>query len=168
MLSLHTFIILFKNLPSFYLMSVPFKQHTAGILFSLANLVFNWRIQTFKILMKLLSALCPLTLPSVISIHYFFFFFLLCFPGGSVVKNLPSKQETWVQFLCQQDSLEEEMATHSSIVAWKIPWTEEPSGLLYIVHGVAKEGNTTQQLNNFFYQVNFCLFSFFLLSSFFS
>ena len=60
-----------------------------------------------------------------------------------MVKNLPSKQETWVQFLCQQDSLEEEMATHSSIVAWKIPWTEEPSGLLYIVHGVAKEGNMT-------------------------
>ena len=40
-------------------------------------------------------------------------------------------QETWVRFLGQEDPLEEEMATHSSILAWKIPWTEEP-GRLYI------------------------------------
>ena len=39
------------------------------------------------------------------------------FPGGSVVKNLPAMQETWVQSLGQEDSLEEEMATHSSILA---------------------------------------------------
>ena len=38
-------------------------------------------------------------------------------------------QELWVQFLGQEDPLEEEMATHSSILAWRIPWTEEPSGL---------------------------------------
>ena len=53
-------------------------------------------------------------------------------PGGSVVKNLPAKQETqetWVQSLGQEDPLEEEMATHSSILAWKFPWTEEPCGL---------------------------------------
>ena len=51
------------------------------------------------------------------------------FPGGSVVKNPPAKQEmqkTQVQSLSQEDPLEEEMATHSSILAWKIPWTEEP------------------------------------------
>ena len=47
------------------------------------------------------------------------------FPGGSVVKNLPAKQETWVQSLGQEDLLKEEMATHSSILAWEIPWTEE-------------------------------------------
>ena len=46
--------------------------------------------------------------------------------SGSVVKNLPAKQETWVQSLSQEDPLEEEMATHSSILAWRIPWTEEP------------------------------------------
>ena len=44
------------------------------------------------------------------------------FPGGSVVKNLPAKQETQVR------SLGKEMATHSSILAWEIPWTEEPGG----------------------------------------
>ena len=51
------------------------------------------------------------------------------FPGGSVVKNLPAKQEMWVQPLGWKDPLEEEMTTHSSILAWKIPWTEEPGGL---------------------------------------
>ena len=47
------------------------------------------------------------------------------FPGGSVVKNLPAKQKMWVRSLGQEDSLEKEMATHSKILAWAIPWTEE-------------------------------------------
>ena len=51
------------------------------------------------------------------------------FPGGSVVKNMPAKQEMLVQSLSQEDSLEEEMTTHSSILAWKIPGTEKPGGL---------------------------------------
>ena len=45
------------------------------------------------------------------------------------VKNLPAVQETWVQSLSQEDPLEKEMATHSSILAWKISWTEESGGL---------------------------------------
>ena len=45
------------------------------------------------------------------------------------VKNPPAMQETWVQSLGQKDLLEEEIATHSNILAWKIPWTEEPGGL---------------------------------------
>ena len=45
------------------------------------------------------------------------------------VKNLPAVQETWVQSLGWEDHLEKEMATHSSILAWKIPQTEEPGGL---------------------------------------
>ena len=47
----------------------------------------------------------------------------------SSVKNMPAMQETQVQFLGGKDPLEKEMATHSSILAWKIPWTEEPGGL---------------------------------------
>ena len=47
----------------------------------------------------------------------------------SVVKNLPAEQETWVQSLGWEDPLEEEMATHSSIPAWEIPWTEDPGWL---------------------------------------
>ena len=48
---------------------------------------------------------------------------------AQMVKRLPTMQETWVQFLGQEDLLEKEMATHSSILAWKIPWTEEPGRL---------------------------------------
>ena len=51
------------------------------------------------------------------------------FPSGSVVKNLPAEQETWVQSLGREDPLEKEMANHSSILAWEIPWAEEPGGL---------------------------------------
>ena len=45
------------------------------------------------------------------------------------VKNLPAVQETRVQFLGQEDPLEKEMVTHSSVLAWRIPWTEQPGGL---------------------------------------
>ena len=45
------------------------------------------------------------------------------------VKRLPAMQETWVQFLGQEDPLEKEMATHSSTLAWKIQWTEKPGRL---------------------------------------
>ena len=48
---------------------------------------------------------------------------------AELVKCLPTMQETWLQSLCREDLLEKEMATHSSILAGKIPWTEEPGGL---------------------------------------
>ena len=62
------------------------------------------------------------------------------FPGGSggMVKNLTAMWETWVRSLGQEDPLEKGMATHSSILAWKIPWTEEPWR--------RKESDTTEQL----------------------
>ena len=46
-----------------------------------------------------------------------------------MVKHLPAMQETWVQSLGWEDSLEKDIATHSSILAWRIPWAEEPGGL---------------------------------------
>ena len=49
--------------------------------------------------------------------------------GGSVVKNPPAKQQMQVQFLGREDPPEKEKATHSSIFAWEIPWTEEPDGV---------------------------------------
>ena len=49
---------------------------------------------------------------------------------AQMAKRLPTMQETWVQSLGQEDLLEKEMATHSSILAWKIPWTEEEPGRL--------------------------------------
>ena len=60
-----------------------------------------------------------------------------------MVKDLPAMQETRVQSLSQEDLLEEEMATHSSILAWRIPWTEVPGGLS---PWGQKELDTTEQL----------------------
>ena len=54
------------------------------------------------------------------------------FPGAQMVKNLPAMQETQVRSLGQEDPLEKGMATYSSILTWRIPWTEEPGGLLSI------------------------------------
>ena len=48
---------------------------------------------------------------------------------AQMVKNLPRMWEIWVRFLGREDPVEKEMATHSSIPAWRIPWTEEPGGL---------------------------------------
>ena len=48
---------------------------------------------------------------------------------AQTVKNLPAMQETWVKSLDQEVPLEKEMATHSNILAWRIPWKEEPGGL---------------------------------------
>ena len=63
---------------------------------------------------------------------------------AQIVKNPPAvqeTQETWVPSLGQEDPLEEEMATHTSILAWRIPWTEEPGGLQSMG---SKESDTTK------------------------
>ena len=54
------------------------------------------------------------------------------YPGGSAVKNLPAMQVTQVRSLGGKDPLEKKMATHSSILAWEIPWTEEPGSLQFM------------------------------------
>ena len=61
------------------------------------------------------------------------------FPAGSVVKNLPAVQETWVRSLGQEDTQEKGMVTHSSILAWRFPWTEGPWDL--------KESDMTERLS---------------------
>ena len=62
--------------------------------------------------------------PKKISIIY-----LLMSWASLVAQNLPAMWETWVRSLGREDPLEEGMATHSSVLAWRIPWTEEPRGL---------------------------------------
>ena len=68
-----------------------------------------------------------------IILHFFFPPHSTKVSGASLraqfVNHLPAMQETQVQFLSQEDPLEKGMATHSSILAWGIPWTEEPGGL---------------------------------------
>ena len=75
--------------------------------------------------------------------------FTLCFPGGSVVKNPSAKQETPVWSLDREDPLEEDMATHSSILAWEIPQTDE-HGRLQSTESQSFGHNlvTKQQKNN--------------------
>ena len=73
---------------------------------------------------------------------------------AQTVKNLPEKQDTWVWSLGQEDPLEKGMAAHSSILAWRIPWTEEPGGLQSMWsqkvrhHWVTK--HSTESRNNWF------------------
>ena len=84
----------------------------------------------------------PLPSPSGIYIYVQIY---MGFPGGSAVKNLPAipeLQETQIQSLSWEDPLEEGMATYSSILAWKIPWTEKPGRLLSIRSH--KESNVTE------------------------
>ena len=56
-------------------------------------------------------------------------FVVLCTLVAQRLKHLPAMQETWVLSLGREDPLEKEMATHSSVLAWSIPWMEEPGGL---------------------------------------
>ena len=62
-----------------------------------------------------------------------------------MLTNLPAMKETWVRSLGWEDPLEEEMATHFNILAWRIPWTEEAGGLQS--HGVAKSWTRLKQLS---------------------
>ena len=66
---------------------------------------------------------------------------VLGFPGGSVVKNPPAMEETQAQSLGQEDPLEKGMATHSSILPWKIPRTEEAGGLQLRSMGLQEVGH---------------------------
>ena len=79
-------------------------------------------------------------------LHYFPEFAQIHIHWGAslaqMVKNLPVMQQTQVQSLAEEDPLEKEMATHSRILAWKIPWREKPSGA--IVHGVTESDMTEE------------------------
>ena len=67
------------------------------------------------------------------------------FPGGSVVKNPPAKQDTWVWSPGREDALEKEMATHASILAWEIPWTEESGRLQFMGSQKSQHNLATKQ-----------------------
>ena len=75
----------------------------------------------------------------------------LGFPGGSVVKNLSAMQERQLQYPGQEDPLEEGTATHSSTIAWRILWAEEPSGLQS--SGLQRVGRN-RATNNFIFSLS--------------
>ena len=67
------------------------------------------------------------------------------------LKRLPAMRETWVRSLGREDPLKKEMATHSSILVWRIPWAEEPGGLQCME---SQESDTTERLNHHHSEVN--------------
>ena len=91
-----------------------------------------------NILIKLKSIL---SVPAYDAANLSSFTSMRSFPGGTEVKHLPAMWETWVRSLGREDLLEKEMATHSSILAWRIPWTEELGGLQSTGR---KESDTTE------------------------
>ena len=96
--------------------------------------------------------------PSAYSSPKYMFSFLIsgtrAFVVAQMVKNLPAMQDSWVQSPGWNDPLEKEMATRSSILAWRIPWTEEP-GRLHSPWG-CKETDTTEHLTLPFFRAQIC------------
>ena len=88
-------------------------------------------------LLELISEIAKLQYTKSIHRNYLHFYILGASLVAQLVKNLPTMQETWVQFLGWEKPLEKEMATHSSILAWRIPWSLPGSS----VHGVARVGH---------------------------
>ena len=89
------------------------------------NLGLYYRVSSFYLFILVFKRNLSRTHPS----NFLSFHVLYCYFLAQMVKNLPAMQETQVQPLGWEDSLEKGMATHSSVLAWRIPWTEEPSGL---------------------------------------
>ena len=89
------------------------------------------------------------------------FYLLLLFMRVSLiaqlVNNLLAVQETWVQFLGQEDPLEEDMATYSSILAWRIPWTEEAVGLQSMGSQRIRHDSAAKQKYKKMYDIRLCV-----------
>ena len=93
----------------------------------------RWVIRNELVLPQVLSLFFPLEFFHVMfileSCFYSYYYYFKASLVAQVVKHLPAMWETQVQFLGREDPLEKGMATHSNILAWRIPWTEEPGGL---------------------------------------
>ena len=102
----------------------------------------------FKFFLATLSGIsqwklhCELIMHQLTNIYWFwkaYFSALWASLVAQMVKNLPAMQETWVRSLGQEDLVEQGMATHSSILAWRVPWTEEPGGLQLIIKSLLSQ-----------------------------
>ena len=110
-----------------------FRPFTFNLIIDILDLGLS-----FYYIFSVLSILCFLVSLYILLLDYLNYFsvllrFLYWVFGVSlvaqIVKNLPAMWDTWVWFLGREDPLEKGMAIHSSILAWRIPWTEEPGGL---------------------------------------
>ena len=96
-------------------------------------------------ILQFLDLSASMILQNCVSQPFKSFCMYICIPGGSDGNESACNGETWVQSLGWEDPLEKGMATHSSILAWRIPWTEEPSGLQSMG---SQRANTTEQLTH--------------------
>ena len=123
----YSFVCIFRSVIHFELILKGARFMCRFILFFL-----HVNVQLFQQhLLKRLSLLHCIAFAPLSNINRQYACGSICWtsPGAQVVKNVPAMQETWVWSLGQEDPLGKGMATHSSIIAWKIPWTEEPGGL---------------------------------------
>ena len=90
----------------------------------------QWKLRSWFI--NILKLKISISNPFSFNILFIYIAWMMNYNIAQTVKNLPSMQETWVRFLGREDHLEKEMATHSSILVWEIPWTEEPSRLQFM------------------------------------
>ena len=96
-------------------------------------------------ILQFLDLSASMILQNCVSQPFESFCMYICIPGGSDGSESACNEETWVQSLGWEDPLEKGMATHSSILAWRIPWTEESSGLQSMG---SQRANTTEQLTH--------------------
>ena len=132
----------------------------------------DWLCIIFSVLVSQISSVqtqsracypCP---TARIASHFPLSHLLEGFPGGSVVKNPPAKQEMWVWSLGQEDP-GKKMGIHSNILAWEIPWTEEPGGLQFMgSQGVGHDLATEHALSSWSSQSSLCSFLFYSVHSF--
>ena len=108
-----------------------YNDHIYNLKFSNSH-IKNYENDTFYLfsISKISSFQMIKLLLKYFPLYFHIRFVFEIFPGSLAVKNLPTLEDMWVWSLCQEDSLEKGMATHSSIAAWEIPWwAEEPGGL---------------------------------------
>ena len=112
-------------------------------LFNFHGILVLWRIQSYQWWIYFMK-----TIAFKIQIWCFKNWEHTFFPGGSVVKNLPAMQKMWTWSLGWENSLEKEMATHSTIFAWESPWTEKPGGLQSMGSQKSPTGLANNNSNN--------------------
>ena len=116
-------------IPSLYITSDYCIIHILAIISMPAkDNIYNFSVQFYLHFFMLYPSTLEINMSIFFFIIYPLIFFFLNWTSlvAQTVKLLPTMRETWVQSLGREDLLEKEMATHSSILAWKIPWTEEP------------------------------------------
>ena len=152
---LSPYLTLYNSSQTLYNFLDPFRLLSSTVLFLILEQPLNQPLNSYLSTILLFYSFFPLKKKSPtflenlsyrILILYFYYFW--SFPGGSVIKNLPANEGDVGPVPGWGRSLEKEMATHSSILTWKTPWTEEPGGLQFMGCKKARHNSATKQNSN--------------------